>query len=487
VDGRRGGGLLPARSGVSLDALWTAIAIALPAAATWLSRTQAVDLAYQVRAGGLMLDTHHLLSTDLFTFTVAGHTWLNQQWAAEVFFAAIWRAGGWDGIAVIWGLTVGTVSLFVFLACRAAGASTVSSALLTLAGYLVGVQILTMRPQLIGVLLFAIIQWVVVTRRGSPHRLWLVPVLTFVWVNVHGSFVLPFVLLGFAWLEDYAAGRATARRVAIVAAVSAIATLVNPFGIRVWSYVADVVGNPTVSGRVAEWAPPSVRTPIGFVFLFSVLAVFAILATSKPRASWRTVFALAFFALLGMTAIRGVVWWALAFPVLVAPSIQGALERPATRSWLNAVFLLALCALLAISLPVGRGVDPASGGPAVLTFAPEDLVAAAAKTVPAGTHVFTSEVYGSWTEFSAPQLPVFVDPRIELFPDHVWNDYFTVSEGREGWDKVLDRWDVDVVILHPAWAGGLMNVISHDPAWRLLARTSEGAAYVRVHPLGPRS
>ena len=88
-----------------------------------------------------MLDTHHLLSTDLFTFTVAGHTWLNQQWAAEVFFAGVWRAGGWNGIAVIWGLTVGAVSLFVFLACRAAGASTMSSALLTLAGYLVGVQI----------------------------------------------------------------------------------------------------------------------------------------------------------------------------------------------------------------------------------------------------------------------------------------------------------------------------------------------------------
>lgn len=116
MDGRRGGGLRPARSGVSLDALWTTIAIALPVAATWLSRTQAVDLAYQVRAGGIMLDTHHLLSTDLFTFTVAGHAWLNQQWAAEVFFAVVWRAGGWDGVAVTWGLIVGAVSLFVFLA-----------------------------------------------------------------------------------------------------------------------------------------------------------------------------------------------------------------------------------------------------------------------------------------------------------------------------------------------------------------------------------
>jgi hypothetical protein len=480
VDSGCGGDLVRSRSPVSLDALWTAIVVALPVAATWLSRTQAVDLAYQVRAGGLMLDTHHLLTTDLFTFTVAGHRWLNQQWAAEVFFAAIWRAGGWDGVAVTWGLTVGAVSIFVFLACRATGASTVSSALLTLAGYLVGVQILTMRPQLIGVLLFAVIQWVVATRRGSPRRLWFVPILVMVWANVHGSFVLAFVLLGFAWLEDYAAGGATARRVAAVGGVSAIATLVNPFGIRVWSYVADVVGNPTVSGRVAEWAPPSVRTPIGFVFLSSVLAVFAILATSKPRASWRTVFALSFFALLGMTAIRGVVWWALAFPVLVAPSIQGILERPATRSWLNAAFLLALCGLLVLALPLGRGVDPVSGGPAVLTFAPEDLVAAAAGAVPSGTHVFTSEVYGSWVEFSAPQLPVFVDPRIELFPNPVWNDYFKVSEGHEGWDKILVRWHVDVVILHPAWAGGLLAVINHDPAWHLLARSSEGAVYTRV-------
>ena len=90
LDGMRGRDLLRAPTPISLDALWTALAVALPIAATWLSRTQAVDLAYQVRAGGIMLDTHHLLTTDLFTFTVAGHTWLNQQWVAEVFFAVIW-------------------------------------------------------------------------------------------------------------------------------------------------------------------------------------------------------------------------------------------------------------------------------------------------------------------------------------------------------------------------------------------------------------
>lgn len=464
----------------SLDALWASLAIAIPVAATWLGRAQAVDLAYQIRAGGSMLDAHHLLTTDLFTFTVAGHSWLNQQWAAEVFFAVIWRAGGWDGVAVVWGLMVGAASLFVFLACRAAGASTVSSTLLTLVGYLVGVQILTMRPQLIGVLLFAVVQWIVATRHGSPRRLWIVPLLVLVWTNVHGSFVLAFVLLGFAWLEDQATGWSAGRRVAVVTAASTVATLVNPFGIRVWSYVVDVVGNPTVSGRVAEWAPPSVRTPTGFLFFGSVLAAFAVLATSEPRASWRTVLALSVFAFLGITAIRGVVWWALAFPPLIAPPIRGFLERPAARSWLNAAFLFLLCGLLVLALPFGKGVDQSSGGPAVLTFAPEDLVTAAARAVPAGTHVFASEVYGSWVEFSAPQLPVFVDPRVELFPDQIWNDYFIVSEGRVGWDEILARWDVTIVILHPSWASGLLAVIGNDPNWRLVVRSSDGAVYVRT-------
>ena len=291
--------------------------------------------------------------------------------------------------------------------------------------------------------------------------------MTFVWANVHGSFVLAFVLLGFAWLEDYAAGRATARRVAIVAAVSAIATLVNPFGIRVWSYVADVVRQPNRlrAGR-QEWAPPSVRTPIGFVFLFSVLAVFAILATSKPRASWRTVFALAFFALLGMTAIRGVVWWALAFPVLVA-SVDPGRSRTTSHagSWLNAVFLVTLCVLLAISLPVGKGVYPGFWRTGASSRSrPKILVAAAAETVPAGTHVFTSEVYGSWAEFSAPQLPVFVQSsESSSSPARFGTIISRCRRAVKGGTRSSTRWDVDVVILHPAWAAGLMTVISQRP------------------------
>ena len=39
-----------------------------------------------------------------------------------------------------------------------------------------------------------------VTRRNEPKRLWLLPPLMLVWVNVHGGFLVGFVLLGIFWL-----------------------------------------------------------------------------------------------------------------------------------------------------------------------------------------------------------------------------------------------------------------------------------------------
>jgi hypothetical protein len=466
----------------SIRTVWAAIAFGVPVAATWFGRTQAIDLAYQIRAGELMLDSHRLLTTDPFTFTVAGTNWLNQQWGAEVVFAALWRWAGWGGIAVAWGLLVGLACLFVHLACRGRGASPVVAACLTLAAYVVAAPILTMRPQLFGIVLFAATQWIVATRDRSPARLWVVPVMAALWANLHGSFVLLFALLTVAWFEERMSDRLR-RRVVVVGGLSLVATLVNPFGVRVWTYVTSIAGNPTISGRVAEWGPPSVRTPIGALFIGSVLAAFVFLATRQHRVPIVTLIALCFYALLGMAAVRGVVWWALACPALVAPALRPDRARTDERSFVNAGFLIGICVLLVVAYPGARGSDPVSGGPAILTFAPEDLVEAARGAVPPGAHVFASEVYGSWFEFSAPDLPVFVDPRIELFPSDVWNDYFAVEEGRAGWEETLRRWNVDVVVLHPDWASGLLKVIPESTGWRLVTTSPDGSVYARVVPV----
>jgi hypothetical protein len=467
----------------TIDGLWALIAVVLPVAGAFAARMMAIDLAYQIRAGGVMLDTRRLLDVDTFTYTVRGAAWLNQQWGAEVLLAAIHRAGGWTGVAIVRGLLLGVIVFLIYRTCRAGGAAPRTAAILTLAGWLVGIEILpAMRPQLFGFVIFALVMWAIATRATSPRRLWLVPPLVVIWANVHGSFPLAFVLLGLAWLADRRSDPQGARRLLAVAAVTVPATLVNPFGIRVWSYVADLSTHPVVSRRIAEWGPPSVHTPTGLLFFASIFGVVALTARRLRPVPWLPLLTLGLFAALGLLAIRGVVWWAMVAPVVVAWLIRDDAARQPARSRppLHAVVVAALLLLVVATLPLARGTDPVAGGPGVLTYAPERLVAAARGAVPAGTNAFVSQLYASWTEFSAPALPVAVDARIEIFPESVWDGYYLVSAGREGWSDVLERWDVRVLILEPNQASGLLEVLPAHPEWRRIARDANGSVYLRV-------
>ena len=63
--------------------------------------------------------------------------------------------------------------------------------------------------------------------------------------------------------------------------------------------------------------------------------------------------------------------------------------------------------------------------------------------------MFNAQIWGSWFELVLPRNPVFVDSRIEVFPASVWGDYLAVSSGRQGWQRILQRWRVRAVPVPP--------------------------------------
>jgi hypothetical protein len=466
----------------TMDGLWALAAVVPPVAGVFVSRVMAIDLGYQIRAGAMMLDTHRILDVETFTFTMRGEPWLNQQWGAELLLALIYRVGGWGGIAVVRGLLVAVILTIVYRTCRASGATPRKAAVLTLGGWVVGFYYIPqMRPQIFAILLFALVMWIVATRNVAPRRLWWVPALTILWVNLHGSFPLIFVLLGLAWLEDRRQDPGRARRILLVALASVVLSLANPFGFGAWIYALDISTNANVVGQVIEWGPPSIYTPTGFFFFASLIAVGGLLARRPRKTTSVPLLSLAVFACIGFIAIRGVVWWAVVAPVVIAGLMAEEDEsRDGSRPPSHLVLVGAFISLLVITFPWGRDVDPATGGPAILSYAPGSLVSAADAVSAPGTHAFVSGFYSSWTELSAPSLPVAVDARIELFTPDVWTDYFIVADGREGWDQVLERWEVGVLILEPTQADGLLAILPDHPEWRLVARNASGAVYARA-------
>jgi len=460
------------------QAVWAGATAVMPAAAALITRMRAIDLAYHVRAGAVGLSTGEIVVNDPYSFTRAGEPWLNQQWGAQVVFASAHRIWGWAGVALTYSAALGAGFTFLYRACRRAGSDVRTAAVLTILGFLVGASSLGARPQALAVPLFTS-TWLLLARRD--RWTWLVPVLAVVWANVHGSFVLAPVLTAFALGDDLVSRKPFGRSAAIVIATIA-ATAATPFGPTVWSYAVDVATNDTIRTTVAEWRPPAPLSGAGSLFWLSGIAVIAVALTRRSRIRVMDVARLVVFFALGAMALRSTVWWALAAPPVVAgwlalperPESAVTASSPRRKLAIGAVCV----ALLAAAFSVRAGTDAITGAPRRLAAdAPEVLVDATRRALPAGSRLLVFQPFASWFEYSLSQDLVMVDSRIEFFPREVWQDYDTAIVAGEGWQAILDRNEIAGVILPPGAV--LARELRDDAAWTLEADVPAGSVFVR--------
>jgi hypothetical protein len=219
---------------MSMSRLWAFLAIGLPVLATMIGSVATTDLTYHLRAGNEFLDTGTITTVDTWSFTALGTTWINQQWGAQVLFAGIFRLGSWTGLLLFRALLAGVTFACIYATCRRQGVGVRIAALLTLAAFSVVAIALGLRPQAIGMALFAVLLYLVWDRNAHPERLWAVPVMVLVWANIHGSFFFGPLVLGLAWLEDLYDHVRRPHRTLLIGLVSAVAACVTPFGPAVW-------------------------------------------------------------------------------------------------------------------------------------------------------------------------------------------------------------------------------------------------------------
>lgn len=440
---------------MSLRALWSYLAISLPVLAALLAPMSTVDLTYQLRAGAKMLATGAIPARDTWTFTVAGAPWFDQQWGAQLILRLVEQLGAWTGLMLVRAGLTATIVGSVFYVARRRGLDERTAALLTLAAFVVAAPAMALRPQLLGLALFALLLVVIDLRHDRPRVLWLAPLIVAIWANVHGSFFIGPLSLGLAWLADVGQGSGTARRTLAVAALSVVAACITPYGPAVWAYAVGLSSNPGVTSLITEWQPTSLRTPAGILFFASALAVVAVLARRGRATDWPTLLWLAAFFAIGAYAERGVAWWALGGAVAVAGLIEPAEARERTDPVLirrvNAVTAVAIAVVAVALLPIWRPLDPGTGAPAgLLSDAPSGVTGALRDVVAPGDRIFNPQRWGSWFEYASPEALVAVDSRVELIPTDVWSRYERIQAGAPGWQTDLDTMAVDHVVAMPS-------------------------------------
>jgi hypothetical protein len=473
------------------DRLWLALAVLLPAFAATIAPLPTGDLAYQLRAGELMLASGAVLRADPFTFTAFGDPWLNQQWGTGVLVALVHGALGWGGLALMRALMIALVTGLILVGCRAE-LDRRRAGYLTLAGFLLGIGSLALRAQLFGIVCFAALVAILALRGQRPRAVWLLPLVVLAWANLHGSFFLAPLAIGLAALDDIVRRRPGRGRILVVLAASTVATCVTPFGPEVWRYAVGLSTNATVSRLISEWQRTSPLSLLGVLYYGSVVAAAYVVVRARRR-GWtiepgRGLWLLA-LAFLGAYAERGVVWWALGAPVALAPLVAVAfplpdrpasVEPPALRR-LNVVVAAGILVSVVVMQPLWRPADPLTGPAGSLRDAPGGLARALAAVADSTDRVVVPQPWASWFEWSAPDRLVMVDSRIELFDEATWGAYLGIADGGPDALDTLDRIGATVVVVDPAEQSALgITLRTPGAGWRLAYQDADGQVFTLV-------
>ena len=239
------------------------------------------DFGWHLRTG---LDVLHnglpLPLADPYSHTMPDWPWVEHAWLTDVGVAGIYSVFGALGVILLFAVV--TISAWC-LAAATASASLAFRWLACVVSLWIALPYLGARTQLITLLGLALLSWMLKRwHEGSASVQWWIPPLFLLWANLHGGFVAGLLLLSLVivttaivrWLSDRQrlfASRldeplfswAHLKRLAVITAVSAGVTLLNPYGWRLQAEIIDSLSNRFMLDTLQEWQPLSMAGVAG--------------------------------------------------------------------------------------------------------------------------------------------------------------------------------------------------------------------------------
>jgi hypothetical protein len=463
--------------GLSLRHTWIAITLAAAFIGPASNPIGLPDILWTLLRGKWMAEHGTLIATDPFTSAphVAGQI-LNLQWLADLTFHAFDALGGLPMVVTGTALVITITFGVLLLASVTASGYLRLSCIAVWIAYALGASNLSPRPQTLAYPLFAIFLLAVmrVESRKDTRLLWLLPFITVIWVNLHGSFFTGWALLGCGALGQVIArrNRWAARPYALTLAACVAASLVTPAGAGSLVYLATMNGNQIVRDYVTEWAPTNLGLREGPLFFGSVVLLCGLMLKSRKRLTPFEVVLLLVFGYLAWSSVRAVVWWGMAMAPTLAGLLGGVLPRreQVTRNVpaLNGLIIAMLGALVVVALPQNKTMVPILPADKSGMFSPDTPVKVgeylASHDPPPTGRMLNAQNWGGYLEWADwPRHQVFVDGRIELHPDQVWLDYLQMTFPSARWESLLDEYDISYMVLDKSTQGDFVDHVRAEP------------------------
>lgn len=445
------------------------------------------DTGYHIRAGDYILQTLSIPRHDIFSYLTPPIPWTAHEWLSEVAMALLHRQFGLTGVVVFFSLLIALTYYLLFRALRSYEGNIFIAVAITILAFTSSQIHWLARPHIFS-LLFMVAWYHVLDsyQNEDTNRLFLLPPLMLLWVNLHGGFITGFVLLGC-----YVAGnlveslfkastegvaRCKCRAFLKISFLCLLASLANPVGYKILLFPFNLVNNKFLMDHVSEFLSPNFHQPL--VFKYLLLAAMALLACSRKRPTSIELILIIFFTNMALYSIRYVTLFAIVFaPILQRRAdelLEGArgvfVESFRVRSTRIASMDASARGWLWLSAGVTVVVMCAAGGTIRYSFDPKLKPVAAVeflKKERISGNMFDNDEFGDYIIYAAwPEYRVFFDGRSDMYGTERMKEYFSVINFEPGWEQVIEKYRIDWFIIGANSA--LSRYLRAGSGWKLI-------------------
>jgi hypothetical protein len=446
-----------------------------------------LDLGWHLAAGDLIRERGGVPFHDPWSFTSGGRQWYNLSWLWDVIASVLFQYTKFSGLVLVTVACGAVIAGYLASACLRSGASAIAVCISVLCACLLYPSFATAPNSYLSVspntctMLFCVIFYAECLKRT---RWFLLPVIMALWVNLHGGFLLGFLIIGIFGItallrQDWA----NFRIYSFAGAGCLVAIFINPLGWHIYDGVATTLGH-FVQAYITEWwsyyrniAIPGSIPGMIYILIFMALELRDRTSRAVPLESrllsW-------LFLFLGLYQFRYMSFFFIFSAVPMAHHIDRLLPKRLNNSNVRQS-LLAAGIVGACVLPLTFWqIEPALGLPQTLSEQDARYLQ---------THFSHARLLNHWN-FGGTLIfqthgtvPVFVDGRgATAYPDALLHDYFKLTDQLEineiAWDTALEKYQIDAVL----WVKGheeLRRFLVAKRGWKEEYAGSNVSIYVK--------
>jgi hypothetical protein len=453
------------------------------------------DSWWHLRSGAWILENGQILRSDPFSLTRKGQTWIYPGWLSQIILYSVYQLSGFAGLNLLTGLMV--LLTFALLWKTMEGKGLLRAFVLMLAAATSGLY-WSARPQIFTLVLASACLFLLEgARKGNLKRLWFLPALITLWVNLHGGFIVGYIFIGLYLvgdlieilvstflgqraIEEWQDRKKFLSTLSIVGIACIFVGMINPHGPAILLYPFQTVSIGALQDYILEWQSPNFHTPEVQPFILLLFLTLIAMGISTRKRSAREFLLVSAFGYMSLLAVRNVGLFALVAAPIACRHLEAGLDplfarvkstkelpEKLTKS-LN--LFIAVLLLFTGTIRVSTQLVEKVNLERINEQIPLEAFDFIEEERPEGP-LFNSYNWGGYVIWRLyPDYLSFVDGRTDLFSDEILNGYLDAWLAKPGWQTFLEEWGIQWALLETD--SPLSNAMIYE-GWHVLYRSDQ--------------